>query len=522
MDEHTEITFRKDLTGNIQPIDPFLESLKQAYERRDVPEFTRINHHIGNLLKNPAEPESTRPGIWIKARSTVQDPILEGVFHKGQLVQTVAKSKRGKSFWVSQGALCLASGTNFLLWKIHRPYKVLWIDNELQKEFLAQRVYDQAKMLNITDTKTIDENLEILTFYYSIDEMTIDEYFNYIREKIKYTQPEVVFIDPIYSVGEGDENTSKDNRPLIKRLKQLIILGCAVVYVHHDAKGEAGDRDPSDRGSGHGILGRSWDAQISLTAHSCGSDDKSVMETTSRHHKSPEPVTLHFFSNDVKYGAKGEYGCFFLDDLPATKRTSKTKVSNELAIETYQESATDILKKSKPIPVSLFRNDIQTKLGLTQKRERLLVDFLTKNAVIAFYTQRKNGLNQKLVGLPEDIAALREAEQTQTEISLSPESVPEKKTNINIPDTDDDPFVAWVSGFLDTQEKGEWQGTAQNLFDLMPNPTEENKLPRTSAWITRALKSYRPKLTQQKIEFDLKKIHGLKILTLRKKSSGCR
>jgi RecA-family ATPase len=80
-------------------------------------------------------------------------------------------------------------------------------------------------------------------------------------------QAEVVCFDPLYKLSSGDENSAQDMKPVLAEFDRLAeTTGAAVVYVHHDAKGAASERDTRDRGAGSGVLARDYDACITMTA----------------------------------------------------------------------------------------------------------------------------------------------------------------------------------------------------------------------------------------------------------------
>ena len=77
---------------------------------------------------------------------------------------------------------------------------------------------------------------------------------------VKRVGAELVVIDPLYKLVNGDENSAQDMKAYFDRVMRE--TGAALLYVHHDAKGSAGDRNIRDRGAGSGVLARDYDAAL--------------------------------------------------------------------------------------------------------------------------------------------------------------------------------------------------------------------------------------------------------------------
>ena len=100
---------------------------------------------------------------------------------------------------------------------------------------------------------------------------------------------QIIVFDPLYKFATGDENSAQDMKPVLASFDQLARdTGAAVVYVHHDPKGDASERDIRDRGAGSGVLARDYDAAITLTAHR-DNPDTAVIHTLLRNHP-PRPA----------------------------------------------------------------------------------------------------------------------------------------------------------------------------------------------------------------------------------------
>ena len=109
--------------------------------------------------------------------------------------------------------------------------------------------------------------------------------------------------------------------------------GAALLYVHHDAKGSAGDRNIRDRGAGSGVLARDYDCCITLTAHR-NDKNAAVINTLLRNYAPQQPFVSEFCDFN-----------FSVSDLPAVAETSRNvrkkqdiSVSDEAIIIPLQSS----------------------------------------------------------------------------------------------------------------------------------------------------------------------------------------
>ena len=113
-----------------------------------------------------------------------------------------------------------------------------------------------------------------------------------IEEIVKPYGPEVISLDPLYKIATGAENAAEDLKGILNAFDELSrATGAAIPFVHHDAKGASGDRDIRDRGAGSNVLGRDYDACITLTPHASEPDavvvESSFSEITGRKSLSP-------------------------------------------------------------------------------------------------------------------------------------------------------------------------------------------------------------------------------------------
>lgn len=212
-----------------------------------------------------------------------RDPVIENHFDAGALVAILAPSKCRKSFFALQLAACIASGLDFIGLKIHRPRRVLLV----QFEVTGADIHRRLKMMERGFRGKPRTEDRLLIFNARGQEFDLSRFAYVIQE----TRAEVVIFDPLYSMQEGGENAAEDMKPIFKSFLQICKeSGAAVVYVHHDAKGNAAARSTRDRGSGSGVIGRAYDAAFCLAEHE--EDHHFIVETLFRSYPPREAFSM--------------------------------------------------------------------------------------------------------------------------------------------------------------------------------------------------------------------------------------
>ena len=204
--------------------------------------------------------------------------------------------------------------------------------------------------------------------------------------------PEVISFDPLYKLTTGIENDAQDSKIILNAFDTLAEqTGAAPIYVHHDAKGSPGDRDIRDRGAGSNVLGRDYDACITLTAHS-QDPDSAVVETLLRNYRPQEPFTITWKADE-----NGGYRFEMSPDMLAEKKTSKTK-SPPPPFPTYLPTAEKILGKEE-MEIALFKVSFKTQTSLSDRRVRDFIAWACAggNPYLSTREERAYKMNKKWV-----------------------------------------------------------------------------------------------------------------------------
>ena len=323
------------------------------------------------------------------------DQIILDAFDKGDKVAIIGGSKQKKSLFFLQLLLCLATARNFLGLSVPKVRKVLMVQFEIQPNHYHRRTKMVGAALGISDAE-LGDNLHIINARGL--GLTASDVGGNICQVALDMGIEVVAFDPLYKLMEWGENGPADFRPILSAFDRLAEqTGAAVLYVHHDPKGESGDRNLQDRGSGSNILSRDYDAALALSGHASGEDDTAVIELLLRNYPPRDGIAIQW--KEGRFIAR--------PDLPATKRTSGNKKNaNKPPLTDFIPQALELVK-AKPLPISNFRDFLKKSCALTLERTNAVVDLMIDRKMLEKLNERGRGKNICWIGLPEAIRDLK-------------------------------------------------------------------------------------------------------------------
>lgn len=206
----------------------------------------------GVLERAAIQLESATEATMAMLFAAAQEPhrwVLEGLIEQGDQVILAGAPKAGKSLMASQIALAIASGGNFLGWRVPAPMKVLYINLEIRRKWFASRIGKQiggwAEMSQYLSFSAIDT-------YRTIDILDATERRD-VSERIRKTNPDVIIWDVLARMHTADEK----DQAAMKLVMQAIRVASsdrAHIVVHHSRKpspDHVGPQTATDiRGSG--------------------------------------------------------------------------------------------------------------------------------------------------------------------------------------------------------------------------------------------------------------------------------
>ena len=317
---------------------------------------------------------------YLSRKPAPMDPIVDGIFERGDKVALIGQSKTRKTFATIQLALCLATGRFWLDYELPRVRNVGIVQLELKAEHYHRRVRNVAHAMKI-QAAGVAGRIAIANVRgarFRPGELIPAELMNGLHDQLA-GEIDLLIIDPLYkllAMQGASENDSTEIGRVLRQIDWLIEdTGAAVLYVHHSAKGHAGDRQAIDRGAGSGAIARDFDAGLFLGPHAT-EPDAVVVEAICRNFPSP-----------AAFSARWD-GYFHRDDvLPpqvATSQTAKAamKQTAEDDVRLVSTCLDDLFGNDERVRVSDFQGRVAKKLNAGQHRARKIAQLLEDDGYV--------------------------------------------------------------------------------------------------------------------------------------------
>lgn len=248
--------------SNIPPLTDF--ELKRTLESVIK---THLRNHPDQLVRPaplPISQESNDGLVVYNVADIMDNPPQKPEFlwggpaiFKGARIMIVGRSKAGKSRFLLDALAAMATGGEFLGEQVQRPMKCLWLNAEIHKAWLKDRL--AAKIRSTPDSlmPLLRENLH-LTGRLQMNLLN-PIHFETIRQMIVGTGAEAVAFDPFINFSPCDENSNTEMQAVLGALNSLQALtGVTIIVVHHGRKGSKKfDQDLFDTIRGASAL-RGW------------------------------------------------------------------------------------------------------------------------------------------------------------------------------------------------------------------------------------------------------------------------
>lgn len=146
------------------------------------------------------------------------NPVIgDDILDIGGSLLIVGATEVGKSYFVEQLALSLASGTPFLgRWSVEREYQVLLLQAEIGHRRFQERI---RKLASNFEPSTIQSSLflgSVTGLKFDSTDALVD-----VRQTLRMMDTEVLILDPLLPFHSGDENSSKDMQRLFTSFREL-------------------------------------------------------------------------------------------------------------------------------------------------------------------------------------------------------------------------------------------------------------------------------------------------------------
>ena len=303
----------------------------------------------------------------LKRRFPEMRPVLiDGFLRIGETMNIIAAPKTGKSWLVTQLAICVASGTE---WFGHTctPGKVLLIDNELHEETSANRIplVVEAMRKVIPNLPNVDDMIDVWNLrgkWKSIADLAA------WLPKFKEAGYRMIVIDAFYRAlpKDTDENDNGSIASIYNMIDTFAKkVGCSFVLIHHTSKGNQSQKAITDVGAGAGSQSRAADTHLILREHK--DDGYLVLEAVVRSFPRQEPIVLQkafplmlpdYERNPEDLAGKSEVGVKKDDPPPG-------EIAKRLA---------ELVDPDHPQAKGVFIDAVRASYGLMEKTAKLAVE----------------------------------------------------------------------------------------------------------------------------------------------------
>lgn len=227
----------------------------------------------------------------MRIHHSLADPIVPGLFRRGEVMTLIGASKSRKSWAVLNLAMAMAAdGEDRREWLgIPIPLgRVLLVDLELAGATIAHRSRTIQESLGLSLAR-FGDRLRILTL--RGERFDIDHFERDVRE---WGEADLIIVDPLYRTypEKYDENSNADAARLYGRFAGIAAeSGAGLVLVHHLAKGSAAGKAVVDQGAGAGAMARAGDVHAVLKPNEAN-PDSATFECVVRSFKPMAPIPL--------------------------------------------------------------------------------------------------------------------------------------------------------------------------------------------------------------------------------------
>ena len=341
---------------------------------------------------SPQPEEGPIPLGTLKRRFPEMRPVLiDGFLRIGETMNIIAAPKTGKSWLVTQLAICVASGTEWF-GHVCTAGKVLLIDNELHEETSANRiplVVEAMRKVN-PSLPNVDDMIDVWNLrgkWKSIADLAA------WLAKFKDAGYRMIVIDAFYRALPKD--TDENDNGSIASIYNLIDtfakqVGCSFVLIHHTSKGNQSQKSITDVGAGAGSQSRAADTHLILREHK--DDGYLVLEAVVRSFPRQEPIVLQkaFPLMVPDYGRSP-------DDLAgkAEARAERTQSTPYADMLEAADRIPDVVDNENPLPKTEFLIKVREVLGLSARKAGAAVDKALRKGLIFEKPKPGAPLNQR-------------------------------------------------------------------------------------------------------------------------------
>ena len=287
--------------GNIPPLPDgevakTVDSVSKTVLRKtgqSVPEVTPPEKRVDSLLFNlgqlTAEPPQEPEMFW-------GDKLL---FRQSRVLIAGAP-KIGKSRFALAMGVSACTGGQFLNAQFRKPLKFMWLQAEIHRAWLPDRISQVTPNLSRDERHLLDTNL-ILSGRLDLDLKGSERDYMAVQKAIEAHKPDILCIDPIIEFSTAEENSNVEVRALLRRINALAAdFDCATIIVHHTKKPSKGGSIDFDQVRGASAFRGWFDTGVMLT----GEEQEPLVSWEARNTVSPAAHMAWFDRLNGRYEAR--------------------------------------------------------------------------------------------------------------------------------------------------------------------------------------------------------------------------
>jgi hypothetical protein len=220
-----------------------------------------------------------------------------------------------------------AAGMDFLHWRAHRPTRVLYIDGEMSRRLLRQRVLDEERRVGTTPEAFFALSHEDVAGFRPLNTIEGQVWMNALIEKVGGV--DLVIVDNIMSLTVGDMKDPEPWQQTIPWALSLTKRAIGQVWIHHTGH---------DESRSYGDKTREW--QMDTVAHldAVKRDDTDVSFSMAFKKARERTPATRFDFQDVKIALVNDH---WENELTQTQRPDKIAPQTARALDALRNVIAD-------------------------------------------------------------------------------------------------------------------------------------------------------------------------------------
>jgi hypothetical protein len=183
-----------------------------------------------------ASPETLTLAYWLERELAPPDFLFGEVISTTSRVMVVGPTGLGKTHLCLAIGVAVASGKDFLHWRVPAPRRVLYIDGEMSRRLLRARLQDAVRRADCPASA----NLFVVSREDCPDmpPLNTEAGQKFVDEIILVTQPDLIFFDNVQCLVAGDMKDEEAWAQLIPWIRDLTRREIGQVWAHHTGHDE--------------------------------------------------------------------------------------------------------------------------------------------------------------------------------------------------------------------------------------------------------------------------------------------